>query len=245
MNLLAADLERFSRRRLMRGALILALFLIAVIVAIQTVRGHRFTENLSYGGGFYVGPDGQTLPDPTGTFQVVHDTRVNVAQLSNVLVAVGLIMACVSFVLGASFVGAEFGGSGLSTQLLFEPRRWRVHVSKATACAISCAAMTCCVLCTLALAIFVGAKVHGVAQGLDSTFWQERAREIGRGVIGAGLAGSMAYTVAVALRRTRGGDRRLPLADPARGDVAATGRVAGNDRPRAAVLRVAGLRFGS
>ncbi len=198
MNLLSADLRRFAARRLVRGTLAFALLLTLVIVGVQTARGHVYTSHEQQ----YVFNATDTKP----TIELVprlHDTRIDIAgNLSVVLAAVGVIMVCAAFVLGASFVGADYGGSSLSTQLLYEPRRWRVHASKAAAAAISCAAVTLCVLCTVALTMFLGSKLHGIAPDVDSEWWQHRAREMGRGVVGVGVAGAMAYAVTLAFRRT-------------------------------------------
>ena len=63
------------------------------------------------------------------------------SKTENVIAAISLLMVCAASVLGASFIGAEYGGSGLSTQLLYEPRRARTHLSKMTAVGVSCAAL--------------------------------------------------------------------------------------------------------
>jgi hypothetical protein len=210
MNLLSADLQRFAARRLVRGALAFALLLTLVIITVQTVRGHQYVQTIQEPRfeGVPVTPGGSdgSFRRPDVTFIPVHitrDSRVNVeANLSGVLVIVGILLVCAAFVLGASFVAADFGGTSLSTQLLYEPRRWRVHTSKALATGMSCAAIAVCVLCTAAAAMFLGSKVHGIAPDVDARWWQERLREVGRAAAGAGLAGAMAYTVALVFRRT-------------------------------------------
>jgi hypothetical protein len=210
VNLLSADLQRFAARRLVRGALAFALLLTLVIITVQTVRGHEYVQTIEEPRFEGVKP---RLDNPQDVFQrpdvtfvpvkINHDTRVDVAaNLSGVLVVAGILLVCTAFVLGASSVAADFGGSSLSTQLLYEPRRWLVHMSKALATGISCAALAVCVLCTIAAAMFIGSKVHGIAPDVDAQWWQERAREIGRGAAGAGIAGAMAYTIALVFRRT-------------------------------------------
>lgn len=209
MNLLSADLQRFAARRLVRGALAFALLLTLVVITVQTVRGHRYVQTIQEPRFEQVDPGidsrevfrrGDVTLVPVN---INRDSRVDVASnLSGVLVIVGILLVCAAFVLGASFIAADFGGASLSTQLLYEPRRWRVHTSKALATGISCAAIAVCVLCTVAAAMFIGSKVHGIAPDVDAQWWQERAREIGRAAAGAGLAGAMAYAVAVVFRRT-------------------------------------------
>jgi hypothetical protein len=192
-----------------RGTLAFALLLTLVVITVQTVRGHQYVQTIQEPRFEQVDPgiDSREVFRPGDVtlvpVSINHDSRVDVASnLSGVLVIVGILLVCAAFVLGASFIAADFGGASLSTQLLYEPRRWRVHTSKALATGISCAAIAVCVLCTVAAAMFIGSKVHGIAPDVDAQWWQERAREIGRAAAGAGLAGAMAYAVAVVFRRT-------------------------------------------
>lgn len=211
MNLLASNLERFSARRLTRVMLLFAIGLTVVIVGFQTVHGHRFTTT-GYAG--YYAPDGsfggQLVP-------MMHDSRIDIAaHLSTVFAAVGVLLVCVSFVLGASFVGAETSGSGFSTQMLYEPRRWRMHAAKTLTVAISCAAFAVCVCCVIAATMLLGSHLHGIAPHVRSDWWTARVHEIGRVAIAAALAGVMAYAVTLVVKRTGAGIvlflLQLPLA---------------------------------
>ncbi|HTL87006.1 MAG TPA: hypothetical protein VL856_17610 [Acidimicrobiia bacterium] len=199
MNLFTADMQRFAARRLVRAMLMLTIGATIVIVGIVAAKGHRYTEQIpgySYGDQF-----GQYQTFPTMTF--VHDTRLDIGRtLSDVLAAVSICWVCAAAVLGASFVGAEYGGQGLSTQLLYEPGRWRTHASKLTAVGASCAALAFISLVAVTVAMFVGAKSHGVASGLTREFWTARSWDLGRGVVATAAAGMLAYTVTLVFRRT-------------------------------------------
>jgi hypothetical protein len=60
------------------------------------------------------------------------DSRIAVGKsLEGARPGTSVVMVFVGVVLGASFVGAEFHLGSLTSQLLYEPRRWRVHLSKA------------------------------------------------------------------------------------------------------------------
>src|SRR5262249_34884616 len=79
-----------------------------------------------------------------------HNRHLHVGtQLEDAIEGTGVAMLFVAFVLGASFAGAEFNGSSLSTQLLFVPRRGRVHTSKAAAAAIGTGVVAVLVLVLL------------------------------------------------------------------------------------------------
>src|SRR5262249_35433823 len=146
MNQVPVELRRFAARRLVRGTFLLAVLLVVVAVSINTARGHEARPGKESPATVF-GP-GQPQPVPRFSFGE-SDTRIDVgANLSGTLVGTGVALLLLGFVLGASFVGAEFNGGSLSTQLLFEPRRSRVHVAKAVGVGIG---VGCCALAILAL----------------------------------------------------------------------------------------------
>jgi hypothetical protein len=198
VNQFTADMQRFAARRLVRATLILAIGLIVVIVGVQAAKGHRYTAHYQT----YNFSDTSSQPQIVDV-PFIRDTRLNIERtLSDVIAAIGILMVCAASVLGASFVGAEYGGSGLSTQLLYEPRRWRTHLSKLTAVGVSCATLAFIALVAVTAAMFVGAKAHGTATGLNREFWTARTWEMGRAALAAAIAGMLAYTVTLVFRRT-------------------------------------------
>jgi len=191
---LDAELRRFFARRIVRGAFLLAALIVLAAVTIGTVRGKpASTRTFDEPGAVLVPPGTSSLQNPNGpsggagTFTFpTSDTRMNVGrELRNVLEGTGVAMMFVAIVLGASFVGAEFNVGSLTTQLLFEPRRTRVHVSKAAAVAIG-----------------VGSELKGVVEGVDGTFWWARLGDGLRIAATAALAGVMAYSVTLVTKRT-------------------------------------------
>jgi hypothetical protein len=191
-------MQRFAARRLVRATLLLAIGLIVVIVGVQAAKGHRWTAHYQEYSFSDTSTDPQIVDVP-----FVRDTRLDIHRtLSDVIAAISILMVCAASVLGASFIGAEYGGSGLSTQLLYEPRRGRTHLSKLTAVGVSCAALGFVVLVVATAAMFVGAKAHGIATGLNREFWTARSWELGRGVLAIALAGMLAYTITLVFRRT-------------------------------------------
>ena len=106
--------------------------------------------------------------------------------------------------------------NGFGTQLLYEPRRWRVHAAKTLTVAISCAALAVCVCCVIAATMLLGSHLHGIAPHVRSDWWTARVHEIGRIALAAALAGVMFYAVTLVVKRTGAGVvlflLQLPLA---------------------------------
>jgi hypothetical protein len=201
MNQLDADIRRFFARRIVRGAILLALLIAVIAVTVPTVRGHPPRND---GSQFQVrvgtGPDGQPVYAPALSSG---DTRIAVGKsLADTLQGVSIVMIFMSVVLGASFVGAEFHLGSLTSQLLYEPRRWRVHASKATTAALGCALFTAFLCVVIGAMIFAGSELHGVVRGIDASWWRHRLVQLERATAASAAAGIMAYAVAVISRRT-------------------------------------------
>jgi hypothetical protein len=215
---LDADLRRFCARRLVRGALLLALLIIVASVTIGTARGKPATTKTGKSGTIYVGPGvdvgrapNVTFPpdagfdDTTLTF-TTSDTRTNVGRdLKNVLEGTGIAMMFVAFVLGASFIGADYNVGSLTSQLLFEPRRRRVHLAKAAAVALGVGLLSLATSLSIAVAMYVGSELGGVVQGVDASFWWYRLGDTLRVAGAAAAAGAMAYAATVVTKRTSAG----------------------------------------
>jgi ABC-2 type transport system permease protein len=77
------------------------------------------------------------------------------------LVPMVAISAAMTFLIGATFIGADYSSGSLGTQLLFQPNRWKVWVAKCAAVGVGAAAFT-----VLALGIANGA-ILGFASSWD------------------------------------------------------------------------------
>ena len=114
-------------------------------------------------------------------------------------------MLFVAFVLGASFIGADFNAGSLSTQLLFVPARWRMHVSKAAAVAAGVGILTFAVLVLLSAAMFAGSEIHGIVRDVDAAWWLHRTATVLRGSAVAAVGGVLAYSMALIARKSAAG----------------------------------------
>jgi hypothetical protein len=214
-SLFGAELRRFFSRRVVRGALALGIALTTLVMVIQVARSAESTAS-QRGTAFVCNvptnpADGSTVPggaptdcSPQTTVATVHhDRRVNISKhYSEAVGGVGVAMVLVAFIVGASFVGAEFGAGSLSTQLIFEPRRTRVITVKAIAVGIGLALAAILLLLYLGVLMYAASELRGVVQGLDSTWFAARAGDIVRVAAAVALGGILAYAITVIARRT-------------------------------------------
>lgn len=221
MRQVRTELRRFLARRMVRGVVLIAAFIIVLSVSIAAGKGHPGHE-LSYDPttGQYTDPrTGQVLdnPGPIST-QVIGndgsakftvgqpDTRINVAKdLANTLQGTSIALLFAAFAVGASFVGAEFNVGSLTTQLLFEPRRWRVHLAKAAAVAIGTFSIALAVMGLVAVSMYVGSVAHGVSSGVDGTFVVDRIGEALRLAAAVAAGAVMTYGVTLVAKRSSAG----------------------------------------
>jgi hypothetical protein len=221
---LDAELRRFFARRIVRGTFLLAVLLILLVVTIVTIRGHAGNEfSLDPATGKVTDPVTgrvvQTMPPGQSPYAQINgddseghllfgrsDTRMNVGRhLADAMQGVGVALLFAAFAVGASFVGAEYNVGSLTTQLMFEPRRWRVHLAKAFAVAIGVAVLTFAVVVFLALAMYAGSELKGVVGGLDSAFVVHRTGQALRITGAAAAGGVLAYAVTLVVRRSSAG----------------------------------------
>src|ERR1700694_2049157 len=94
-------------------------------------------------------------------------------------------------VLGASFVGADYNVGSLTSQLLFESRRWRVHLAKAVCVGAGCAAVSALVCVAIAGLMYGGSELHGIVRGIDGAWLRQRSVDLVRAMITAAAAGVM------------------------------------------------------
>lgn len=104
-----------------------------------------------------------------------------------------------SVVVGASFVGAEWGSGAMTTLLTWEPRRGRVLASKLAAAVGVVGVATLLLLLLIALVLLPSGVVHGSMAGMTADWWWSTSglwlragalSALGAG-LGVGLAGLM------------------------------------------------------
>ena len=201
MNQVDAELRRFFARRIVRSTVLIAILIAAVSIGIVTVRGHPARSG-NFGRATTV-TDRSGRPFVANLPTNVRDTRIDVGRsLHSTLEGVAVAMLFVGIVLGASFIGAEFFLGSLTSQLLYEPRRWRLHLAKAVAVAIGTAIVTAIICIGIGALMYGGSVLHGVVRDIDTTWWRHRAVDLSRTVAAASAAAVLAYSFTIFVRRT-------------------------------------------
>lgn len=118
------------------------------------------------------------VPDPQAqTF--VNDDRFHMTAIKDVLLGITPPLVILAWLLGASFIGAEWRANTIGPLLTWEPRRLRVVAAKILATAIVVAATTVAIQTVLSLALLPSALLRGTTEGATVAF--------ARSAIGAGL----------------------------------------------------------
>ncbi len=134
---------------------------------------------------------------PDGTFHFVR-------QMPNRIVGFGVILAILGFVVGASFLGADWSAGTLAGLLIWEPRRLRVLAAKAADLVVVLAMASVLVMAATVAAHYGIAVARGDGSGategqlISTGFAALRGvgLGVGAGLIGFALAGSLRHTSA-------------------------------------------------
>ncbi|GAB2675800.1 ABC transporter permease subunit [Kribbella swartbergensis] len=107
-----------------------------------------------------------------------------------------------AFLIGASFVGAEFSTGAIGNWLTFEPRRLRVYGSKVLAAAIGLAPVAAVVLAIVLLGTYLIVAQLGDTSGTTGKVWADLTGMGGRAVLLIALGASLGGVVGLLLRHT-------------------------------------------
>ncbi|HEX6485698.1 MAG TPA: hypothetical protein VF012_03230 [Nocardioidaceae bacterium] len=113
-----------------------------------------------------------------------------------------VLLAGIMVIIGTTFAGADWASGSMSNQLLFEPRRAKVWLAKATAVFVGAAVASAVILTAFWAALFVAAEVRGISTG--ATVQEAIRAEAFRGVLLAGFGALGAYALTMLLRHTVG-----------------------------------------
>jgi hypothetical protein len=229
VRLLGTELRRFSRRRAVRWLVALCLLLALVINGVQLVRSK---EGTAYARGalpavpercrtgehnglpvvdedclrrtgdvFEVSP-GQRKPVEVYFVQRA-DRRVRVGRtFEDTVTGLGVALSLLGILIGSTFLAAEFGAAGFGTQLLFEPRRWRLYAAKAAGVAVGCFVVAVIVVVWTGLGQLVASALRGSTDGVDGGWLVDRAGDTARAASACALAAVCALAIGALARRT-------------------------------------------
>lgn len=217
--LLRVEVRRFLARRLFKVTTILVIVLLAVTgvttffasrttpeeVARARVEREAMFQNCVESQGFGAAPEEREDLERFCREEMVFsagDPRFDYSQMTENLKGLAIPFLMLGWIVGASFIGAEWHNRMLTMTLTWEPRRIRLVVAKAAALAL-CVALWILLLQALFSAFtYPAAAVHGITDGVDATFWRELGAIAVRVDVLAVLASLLGFALATIGRST-------------------------------------------
>jgi ABC-2 type transport system permease protein len=111
-------------------------------------------------------------------------------------------LAFAAFLIGASFLGAEFSSGAIGNWLTFEPRRLRVYGSKLLAAATGFVPIAAVVLAVILFGTFLIVDKLGDTASTTGKVWGDLSAIGGRAVLTTALAAALGSVVGLLLRHT-------------------------------------------
>jgi hypothetical protein len=132
----------------------------------------------------------------------IDDRRFHLSDLRNIFMGTTAPLMLLGWLLGASFVGAEWQKGTMTTTLSWEPRRVRVLAAKLAAAVLSCVALYVFLQAFLAAVLTPAALFRGTTSGLDGAWLREVAQVLLRGAGVTALGTVLGLSLAAIARNT-------------------------------------------
>lgn len=173
--LLATEFRRMWSRHLVRIVAVLALLGIAVAGVTVAIRSRP---------------------------EVGADPRFPLTMLPDILKGTSIPLIIAGWLLGASFIGADWRAGTITTLLTWEPRRARVIVAKVLACAVFVFALAMALQTVLGGVLSLDAVFRGTTEGVDASWWREAGGVAVRAATLTAVASVVGFAVASIGRNT-------------------------------------------
>lgn len=217
--LLMVELRRLLARRLFR----LTTFLVVVMMVgggiivffasetspaeVEQARAQQqaLFENCVETGGFGAPPDQVEDVEAFCREEMAFaaaDPRFDYGEMTNNLTGLAFPLLMLGWIVGASFIGAEWHNRMLTTTLTWEPRRTRVLLAKALALTLVVAVWILFLEALYAASLYPAAAVNGITTSVDGAFWREMASIALRVDVLAVVAGLLGFSLATIGRNT-------------------------------------------
>jgi ABC-2 type transport system permease protein len=142
-----------------------------------------------------------SYPEPT-IDQFGKPRMVYAEAMPELLLGSSYLLVFAAFLIGASFVGAEFSTGAIGNWLTFEPRRLRVYSSKLLAAAIGLAPVAAVVLTIMLLGTYLIVAQLGNTSSTTGKVWGDLTAMGGRAILLIALGASLGGVVGLLLRHT-------------------------------------------
>ncbi|MGQ0670555.1 MAG: hypothetical protein ACT4PO_12915 [Actinomycetota bacterium] len=173
--LLAAELRRMWSRRLVRAVAALAVAGILIAGVIVAIRSSP---------------------------EIGSDPRFPLTMLPDILLGTSIPLIIVAWLLGASFIGADWHAGTITTLLTWEPRRVRVMVAKVIACAAAVFVLAIALQALLGGVLTLVAALRGTTEGVDGAWLRETAGVALRAATLSTITATIGFAVASIGRNT-------------------------------------------
>lgn len=134
--------------------------------------------------------------------EFVPDPRFNYAFMSEIVISVGIPFIMLGWLVGASFVGADWHNRTLTSTVTWEPRRIRLLVTKTLALSIVVFVWMIFLSSALSAALYPAAFWEGITASVDAEAWRELAIAISRVGASTMFAAWLGFALAVVGRNT-------------------------------------------
>ena len=132
----------------------------------------------------------------------VSDPRLHLTDISDILLGISVLIMILMWLVGASFIGAEWRHGTLTTLLTWEPRRIRLMVAKVAAVAVFGFVVSLLIQVAVAAAVAPSAYAFGTTTGADSAWlWDLIKQSLRIAGVGA-LMGAVGFALASLGRNT-------------------------------------------
>lgn len=122
--------------------------------------------------------------------------------MPELLLGSSYLLVFAAFLIGASFVGAEFSTGAIGNWLTFEPRRLRVYGSKLLAAAIGFVPVAIGVLAIMLLGVYLIVAQLGDTSSTTGKVWGDLTATGGRAVLLIAMGAALGGVVGLLLRHT-------------------------------------------
>jgi ABC-2 type transport system permease protein len=220
-SLIGNEITRLLARRLLRVLVALSLLGIAVAGLVVFFRSSNqpppaevvvtdpFLEaeiDRCQRGEFGPLPEGAAQPSRRECIEFMGienpDPRYHLAGIRETFMGTSVPLAVMAWLIGASFVGAEWQKGTMATTLLWEPRRIRLLAAKAAACCVTLFLLFVALQMVLGLALAPAGLLRGTTEGIDGEWLRSTAGVLARGGIVAVLAAMIGFSIAGLGRNT-------------------------------------------
>jgi len=219
--LLSVELRRMLARRLVLVFTVLAFVAIIVAAVITAVTSKPFEpavrrqvvadRGATLQACLQDGPDWPPTPKNLTRRELceqiigpvfVPDQRFHLTGLRDVFLGTAFVLVVGGWLLGESFMGAEWHAGTLGTLLTWEPRRLRVFVAKLAAAAAVLFLLALVLQAVLGLVLAAAAALRGTTEGADAE-WLRSVSGVAVRVAGlTAMAGAMGFAIATIGRNT-------------------------------------------